>query len=377
MYKTFSILSLFLFSLHVMAQQKDGKRPGKSLSTPATINVAMTADNWDIAPTVAELTTWRSVPALKCLGGKGSAVLKDVDFTDGTIEYDMEPVENGFATIFFRQASSEERECFYFRTYVAGNASAIDAIQYAPYFGGVNMWDMLPCYQANADFKREKWNHVKLVISGKQMWVYVNDMSRPALKVPRLEGNTEHGRISFEGKGAIFSNLVIKPGQTEGLSPLEGPDPTDNDPRYLREWQVSQPIETKDVDFSNSFMPGKEATWETIWAERRGLVDLTRKFGPSKERRIIWLKANIHTVKEQSRKMNLGFSDEVWVFINGKYVYVDKNLYGQPLSKFPDGRCSIENTSFNVPLKEGDNELLIGVANSFYGWGIVARLDEY
>jgi len=377
MYKTFSLLSLLLFSIHIMAQQKDGKRPGKSMSTPATITVAMTADNWDIAPNVAELTTWRSVPALKGLGGKGSAVLKDVDFTDGTIEYDMEPVENGFATIFFRQASSEERECFYFRTYVAGNDAAIDAIQYAPYLAGVNMWDMLPYYQGNASFQREKWNHVKLVISGKQMWVYVNDMSRPALKIPHLEGNTTHGSISFEGKGAIFSNLVIKPGQTEGLSPLEGPDPTDNDPRYLREWMVTQPVDTKDVDFSNSFMPGKDASWEGIRAERRGLVDLTRKFGPSKERRIVWLKANIHTMKEQSRKLNLGFSDEVWVFINGKYVYVDKNLYGQPLSKFPDGRCSIENTSFNVPLKEGDNELLIGVANSFFGWGIVARLDEY
>lgn len=377
MYKTFSLLSLLLFSTHMMAQQKDGKRPGKPMSTPAVITAAMTADNWDIAPKVAELTTWRSVPALKGMGGKGSAVLKDVDFTDGTIEYDMEPVENGFATIFFRQASAEERECFYFRTYVAGNDAAIDAIQYAPYLGSVNMWDMLPHYQANASFQREKWNHVKLVISGKQMWVYVNDMSRPALKVPRLEGNTTHGSIAFEGKGAIFSNLVIKPGQTEGLSPLEGPDPTENDPRYLREWKVSQPIDTKEVDFSNSFMPGKDAAWEGIWAETRGLVDLTRKFGPSRERRIVWLKTNIHTAKEQSRKLNLGFSDEVWVFINGKYVYVDKNLYGQPLSKFPDGRCSIENTSFNVPLKEGDNELLIGVANSFYGWGIVARLDEY
>ena len=377
MYKTFILLSLLLFSIHLMAQQKDGKRPGKSMSTPATITVAMTADNWDIAPNVAELTTWRSVPALKGLGGKGSAVLKDVDFTDGTIEYDMEPVGNGFATIFFRQASPEERECFYFRTYVAGNDAAIDAIQYAPYIASVNMWDMLPYYQGNASFQREKWNHVKLVIAGKQMWVYVNDMSRPALKVPHLEGNSTHGSISFEGKGAIFSNLVIKPGQTEGLSPLEGPDPTDNDPRYLREWKVSKPVDTKDVDFSNSFMPGKDAAWEGIWAERRGLVDLTRKFGPSGERRIVWLKTNIHTMKEQSRKLNLGFSDEVWVFINGKYVYVDKNLYGQPLSKFPDGRCSIENSSFNVPLKEGDNELLIGVANSFYGWGIVARLDEY
>jgi hypothetical protein len=29
-----------------------------------------------------------------------------------------------------------------------------------------------------------------------------------------------------------------------------------------------------------------------------------------------------------------------------------------------------------VPLKAGDNELLIGIANDFYGWGLVARLDN-
>jgi hypothetical protein len=29
-----------------------------------------------------------------------------------------------------------------------------------------------------------------------------------------------------------------------------------------------------------------------------------------------------------------------------------------------------------VPLKQGDNELLIGVANDFFGWGIMARLDN-
>lgn len=373
MYKTFSLLFLLLFSMHIMAQ-KDGKHPGKSTSSQSRITVAMKADNWTTQHDTVEFLTWRSVPAMKVM--RGTALLKDIDFSDGTIEYDMEPLNNAFVTVFFRQQSADERECFYFRTYAAANNAAIDAIQYAPYLGSVNMWDMLPHYQGNASFQREKWNHVKLVISGKQMWVYVNDSARPALKIPRLEGSTAHGGIAFEGQ-AFISNLVIKPGQTEDLSPLEGPDPTDNDPRYLRDWKVSSPLATRDIDFTNAFIPGKDAAWEPIWAERRGLVNLTRKFGPSKERRIVWLKTNIHTTRDESRKLNLGFSDEVWVFINGKYVYVDKNLYGMPLSKIPDGRCSIENSAFNLPLKEGDNELLIGVANSFYGWGIMARLDNY
>jgi len=40
------------------------------------------------------------------------------------------------------------------------------------------------------------------------------------------------------------------------------------------------------------------------------------------------------------------------------------------------GRCTIENASFKLPLKEGKNEILVATANYFYGWGIIARLDD-
>ena len=30
----------------------------------------------------------------------------------------------------------------------------------------------------------------------------------------------------------------------------------------------------------------------------------------------------------------------------------------------------------DVSLKAGDNEILIGVANDFYGWGIIARVES-
>jgi len=72
----------------------------------------------------------------------------------------------------------------------------------------------------------------------------------------------------------------------------------------------------------------------------------------------------------------MGFSDEVWVIINGKLAYADKNWFGHPIMKQPEGRCSIENTSFMLPLKAGENELLIAVTNFFYGWGIIARLEN-
>ena len=351
-------LLLILFTIHASAQQ-----------------VKLTAEHWDSKPNTVEFLTWKGVPSMKILSNEGQTVLKDLDFRDGTIEYDVEFTDPRFAAVYFRRTSDQENECFYFRTARAFKGKATDAVQYAPFIKGVNLWDMLPEYQSAALIEKEKWNHVKLVVSGKQLLAYVN--SKLVLQIPQLEADSMHGGISFNG-AVVISNLVVKPGKTERLSPVPGIDLTDNDPRYLRKWEVGQPFKAPDEgrSFKAGFLPEKGVTWDTVIAERRGLINLTRIFGESKEKRFVWLKTTIHSEKAQIRKLNMGFSDEVWVFINQRYLYADKNLYGSPGAKYPDGRCSLENTAFELPLNEGDNEVLIGLSNDFYGWGIIARLDR-
>jgi hypothetical protein len=339
-------------------------------------HVAMKAESWEFQPQKVEFLEYKSNQAMKILPGAGPVILKSPDFTDGAIEFDFEPLDPRFVTFFFRWQNAGENECFYFRTALAGNPTAGDAVQYAPSLGGVNLWDLLGHFQGPASFQKQAWNHVKLVVSGAQMRAYVNSESQPTLAVPRLEGNVTNGRIAFEGE-AIIANLVIRPNAVEGLAPLAGIDPTDNEPRYLRHWQLSESaVIPKGIDFSYDLLPKPNAAWTSIEAERRGLINLTRKFGKADARRITWLRTTLKADSPQTRKLALGFSDEVWVLINGKLLYVDKNWYLHPIRKEPDGRCSIENTTFNLPLNAGDNELLIGVANDFYGWGIVARIDS-
>ena len=73
--------------------------------------------------------------------------------------------------------------------------------------------------------------------------------------------------------------------------------------------------------------------------------------------------------------MQLGFLNEVWVFLNGEWLYVGKNYFGTPIAK-QRGRISILNSTVTVPLRQGDNELMIGVGGGFYGWGVMARIEE-
>jgi len=339
-------------------------------------SIALKPDNWEFQSQKAEFLEYKGKSAMKILPGAGQVILKGVNFTNGTIEFDFEPLDQRFVNVYFRWQNANENECFYFRTARAGDTTAGDAVQYAPTLGGINIWDLLGHFQSKAGFQKQTWNHVKLVVAGAQMRAYVNSSTRPTLEIPRLEGNVINGKIAFEGE-AIITNLVIKANATEGLPTAAGIDPTDTDPRYLRQWQLSQPkIIPPGIDFSYDLLPKPETAWTPLEAERHALLNVTRKFGKADARRIIWLKTKLKTATAQTRRLALGFSDEVWVLINGKLLYVDKNWYLHPIRKEPEGRCAIENTSFNLPLVAGENELLIGIANDFYGWGLVARIDS-
>lgn len=371
LYLNFAFL-LFMVSTNIFPQNKKNSSSADRDKTVKTISLK--AEQWEFKPQSVEFAEYKSRPAMKLLTGD-QVVLRDLNFTDGTVEYDMEPIDPRFTAFYFRWTNAKESECFYFRDGRAGNPWAVDAIQYAPYIDGVNFWNMLPQFQTRADFRKDDWNHVKLVISGRQMKVFVNSTQQPALEVPILEGNVSSGTLAFDGK-VIISNLIVKFNQTEGLSAVAGVDPVAYDPRYLRKWQVSTPITTeKGIDFNEAWVPNANTTWEAIATERGGLVNLTRKFGKTEGRRIVWLRITIQSDKTQDKMLHLGFNNEVWVLINDKPLFMDKNLYGTPMAK-QDGRCSLENACIKIPLKEGDNHIMIGVANYFYGWGIIARLDN-
>jgi hypothetical protein len=336
----------------------------------------MTEEHWELTEGSADFVKYKDVQAIKI--GQGAVISKGLNFSNGTIEFDAEPLDaakSPFVSVYFRCHKSGEGEVFYLRIGREENHKRNDAVQYAPLIKSVNLWDMLPHYQGPSTLYNNEWNHIKLVVSGMQMRAYVNDMSRPALEIPFLEGNLKEGEIAFEGLAA-FANLVVTPDATEDLSPTRGVDLTNHDANYVRRWLVSQPVSLEyGRELYPKDFPKPEAAWDSISAERNGLINLTRKYGAS-ERRYVWLKTNIKSVEEVQRKLQLGFSDEVWVFVNRQIAFVDKNLYIQRMRKMPNGRCSIENSSFVVSLKPGDNELLIGVANDFYGWGIIARLEN-
>lgn len=353
------------------AQQKDAKT--KAIAIP------FEAARWDTTSAKAEFVVYKGAKALKFQPASGPAVLKGFSFSNGSIEFDTQPIDAerrsfGPIGIYFRRQSAKESEYLYLRTKQDDAKRDNNDIQYAPVVKGALLFNILPQFDGPAPFHNSDWNHVKLVVSGVQMRVYVNNMAEPVLEIPRLESNSAAGTLAFEGL-AYFANLVIKPNTTEGLAPTEGIDPVKHDMNYVRRWEVTAPQRLAEGSLPLVADAPKNATrWKPLLAERRGLLNLSRRFGASDTTRYVWLRTTLTSTKDQVSQLQLGFCDEVYVFSNRTLIYADRNQFGAPLGKFPDGCLNIDNATISIPLKKGDNELLVGIVNNFYGWGIIARM---
>ena len=342
------------------------------------ITIAMTPDNWQAKENAEFLRQLGFLHGLMRLNS-GSAVLKGVAFSDGTIEFDVNTIGRGAPGIAFRQQDEGNFELLYLRPNPAC-PSFRACMQYAPQTHGVLLWDFFPQYETRAPLRENGWNHIRMVVSGRRMNVFVNDAVSPTLTVGRLEGDAMKGGLHLEGPGT-FANVVITPEAVDGLSPEPVRDLLDGDHGLVRNWRLSPfSMLPKGKDPAYDEMPGAPQEWKMISTERGGLVNLSREYGlpvPEPNRAVAWLKTTITSDKKQTTKVDIGWTREVWVFVNGKLTYADKNFFDEEAQrKFPDGRCSLENGSFMLPLEAGDNEVAVALANNFYGWGLMLRLAD-
>jgi hypothetical protein len=342
------------------------------------ITIPMTADRWQTKENAEFLQQLGFYHGLMRLNS-GDAVLKGIAFSDGTIEFDVDTIGRSAPGIAFHQQDENNFELLYFRPDPACPAFRA-CIQYAPQTHGVLLWDLFPQYQTRAPLRDNGWNHIKLVVSGRRMNVFVNDATSPTLEVGRLEGDAEKGGLRLQGPGT-FANMVITPDAVDGLSPDPVRDPLEGDRGVVRDWRLSTFSalpNAKEPTYKE--MPGTSQDWKTITTERNGLVNLSRVYGrplPEANRALAWLKTMITSDKKQTKKVDIGWTRELWVFVNGKLVYADKNLFeSETARKFPDARCSLENGSFTLPLEAGDNEVAVAIANNFFGWGLMLHLAD-
>ncbi len=136
-----------------------------------------------------------------------------LNFKDGVIEADLawQGKQNGFVGLAFRIKDAHRYQVVYFRPESSGT---INAIQYMPEKKAeFNWWDYEAAkYQAKATLPLHDWFHVKLVVKGSTVTVYVNNQPKPAMAYSAIDSSLQNGSVGYwlgNSEAGDFKNLVV------------------------------------------------------------------------------------------------------------------------------------------------------------------------
>jgi len=323
----------------------------------------------------------------------GAAVLKDFEMRDAVIDADVAtPAKRGFFGFQFRIADDfATAEWVYLRQHKSGLP---DAMQYTPVLHSGANWQIYsgPGFTGAVDIPRDVWFHVRLEVSGAQAKLYVSDMEKPALVMPDLKTDNPRGAVALyvlTGE-TYFSNIEIRTTPDAPWHRHLPPMPSS----ILTHWSLSPSYDALERNLESPLSAAEiqSMTWEEVEAEPPGFVviyryrqaphlmvtfqsDFSTRLQPQPGMKVVYARTSIDSDREQAKRLSIGYSDDVSVFLNGRILY-----RGRSAQSFRDpgflGIVNPENDAVYLPLVKGKNELILAVSELGGGWGFICRLTE-
>jgi len=365
-------------------------RAAAPAETAPAISVPADSPRWDLEGKagVAEFL------GRKCLLLEGgAAVLKDFEMRDGVVDADVATsAVRGFFGFDFRIADGGLNfEEVYLRTHKSG---APDAMQYTPVLNTGRNWQLFngPGFTGAVDIPKGVWFHLRLEVAGAQARLYVKDMDKPALVMDDLKSGVRKGQLAlFVLTGATYySNFEVRTTPDAPWVRHEPPMP----PGTLTAWSLSPAYDALERDPERPLAPSGRAAirWQDVEAEPPGLVvlyryreaphprvtfqgDFSRRLEPQPGMKLVYARTSIEADRDEVRKLSIGYSDDVSVFLNGQILYRGRSAQGFRDPGFL-GIVNAENDAVYLPLRKGRNELVLAVGELGGGWGFVCRLAK-
>jgi hypothetical protein len=358
--------------------------------TPSPLSFPPDSPRWDLQGE-AKATEFQGRKCIMLDGG--AAALKDFEMRDAVIDVDVAtPAKRGFMGLMFRiDNGGANYEEVYLRQHKSGQP---DAIQYTPVLNTGRNWQIFngPGFTAKVDIPRDEWFHVRLAVTGAQAKLFVKDMEQPALVMDDLKTSLQKGQVAlFTLTGqTCFANFEIRPTPDAPWERHLPPMPPDT----LTKWSISPAYDALARNLERPLTPAESEAmpWQQVEAEPPGFVvlyryrqaphpivtfqaDFSTRLQPQPGMQVLYARTNIESDRDQVRKLEIGYSDDVSVFLNGQILY-----RGRSAQSFRDpgflGIVNTENDAVYLPLKKGNNELLLAVSELGGGWGFICRLTD-
>ncbi len=322
----------------------------------------------------------------------GAASLEDFELRDGVIDVDVStPAARGFFGIQFRIAKDgADAEWVYLRQH---KSNLPDALQYTPVLGTGLNWQIYngPGFTGPVDIPKDMWFHLRLEVTGAQAKLYVKDMDRPALVMNDLKSGVQKGEVALAvlTGATYFANFEIRTTSDAAWERRLPAMPAGT----LTKWSISPSLDalTRDPERPLPKSESDALAWQDVEAEPPGFVvlyryreaphpkvsfasDFSKRLDPQPGMRVVYARTTIESDRDQVKKLSIGYSDEVSVFLNGQVFF-----RGRSAQSFRDpgflGIVNPENDTLYLPLKKGKNELMLAVSELGGGWGFICRLE--
>jgi hypothetical protein len=365
------------------------------LTTPLfaqqTLSIPPDSPRWELEQN-AKVADYQGRQSLMLDGG--AATLKDFEMRDGVIDVDIAtPAKRGFFGIQFRIANDGANgEWVYLRQHKSGLP---DAMQYTPILNTGANWQIYngPGFTGAVDIPRDVWFHLRLEVTGAQAKLYVSDMDKPALVMTDLKSGVQKGQVAlYVLTGATyFSNFEVRITPDAPWERHLPPMPIGT----LTKWDISPSYDALARNLERPLTTSESSAiqWQQVEAEPPGFVvlyryreaphlqvtfqgDFSKRLDPQPGTKVLYARTTIESDRDQVKKLDIGYSDEVSVFLNGRILYRGRSAQGFRDPGFL-GIVNPENDAVYLSLKKGSNELTLAVSELGGGWGFICRLEDY
>ncbi len=367
-----------------------GFAPAVRAQVPSVLSLPPDSPRWELEAE-AKTAEYKGRACLRLDGG--AAIVRDLEFRDGVIDVDVAtPAKRGFFGIQFRIANEgADAEWFYLRPHKSG---APDAMQYTPVLHTGLNWQIYsgPGFTGAVDIPKDEWFHLRIEVVGAQARLFVSDMEKPALVAPDLKSGIRKGAVALAvltGE-TYFANFTLRETPPAAWERHLPPMPAGT----LTSWSLSPSYDALARDLEKPLAAAEIAAmpWERVEAEPPGFVvinryrdsphprvtfqsDFSTRLQPQQGTRVVYAKTTIASDSERTARLAVGYSDEVRVYCNGRILW-----RGRSAQNFRDpaflGIMSADDDAVYLPLKKGDNELILAVSELGGGWGFVCRVED-
>lgn len=296
-------------------------------------------------------------------------------FRDGAVEADvfLQP-GRGFTGLLFRAPDADNGELFYFRHHQKGLP---DAWQYHPRYNGHQAYQIYQGqgFAGSFDTPIGRWSRVRFEVSGSAARILVD--GDEAAVMHSLQVEPMAGRFGFWALGGerLIRNVSYRPLRAGEVAYLagragEGPEPPALPGTAIEVWQVTLPLTFK---AAKSLVDEDMEELRHMSPVHRGIVDLNQVGGIHGEANSVLARVEIESPTAQIVYLDLAFSDDASVHLNGDYLFSGSDRFRSRDYRFL-GTMGFHDR-VTLRLNAGLNRLDVIVSEAEGGWGIGGRLE--